>query len=193
MHLDLLPLLLAAADDKPSALASGLDAVKQVLGPFGVKPILLLAQIINFSIVAFVIYRFAIKPVLATVDERNKKIADGLQYADVIKKKLVETEAQQAEVLKQASLEGKKIIGEARDTGKALVDKAAQEATRNAEDIVKKGQQAIALEREKMLADLRREVAQLVVATTNRVLGRDLTPEERARFAAGAAEDLSKN
>jgi len=192
MHLALLPFLAAAADT-PSALDSGIEAVKQVLGPFGVKPELLLAQIINFGIVAAVVYYFAVKPVLATVDSRNQKIADGLQYAEDVKKKLSETEVQQAEVLKQASLEGKKVIAEARDTGKALVEKASADAARSAEDIVKKGHENIALERSQMLNELRREVAQLVVSTTNRVLGRDLTPEERARFNTSAAADLSKN
>ena len=191
MHLALLPFLAAA--DAPSALDSGLEAVKQVLGPFGVKPELLLAQIINFGVVAAIIYYFAVKPVLATVDSRNQKIAEGLQHTEDMKQKLADTETRQAEVLKQASLEGKKVIAEARDTGKALVDKAAADATRTAEDIIKKGHEANALERSQMLNDLRREVAQLVVTTTNRVLGRDLTAEERARFNTSAAADLSKN
>jgi len=174
-------------------LDSGIDAIQQVVGPFGVKPTLLIAQIINFAIVAFVVYQFGIKAVLVTMDERNKKIADGLKYTDEMKKKLADTEVQQMEVLKQASLEGKKVITEARDTAKALAEKVAQDATRQAEDTLKKGQAAIALERQQMLNDLRREVATLVVSTTHRVLDRDLTPEERARYNASAAQDMSKN
>jgi F-type H+-transporting ATPase subunit b len=191
MHHEFLPLLIGA--DAPSGLASGLDAVSKVLGPFGVEPVRLIAQIINFGIVAVVIYYFAIKPNLVKVDERNKKIADGLQYTEEMKKKLADTETRQAEVLKQASLEGKKIIAEARETGKALGEKAAQDATRSAEDIIKKGHEAVALERSQMLNELRREVAQLVVTTANRVLARDLTADERARFNTSAAQDLSKN
>jgi F-type H+-transporting ATPase subunit b len=192
MHF-LLPFLAADTAPAPSALSSGIDAVTKVLGPFGVEPTLLLGQAVNFCVVAAIVYYFAIKPVLATVDERNKKIAEGLQFAEDSKKKLAQAEVQQADILKQASLEGKKVIGEARDTGKALVDKAAQDATRTAEEIVKKGNEAVALERSQMLNDLRREVAQLVVTTANRVLARDLTAEERARFNTAAAQDLSKN
>jgi F-type H+-transporting ATPase subunit b len=193
MHFEILPLLAAATDNTPSVLDTGIDAIQQVVGPFGVKPTLLIAQIINFAIVAFVVYQFGIKGVLKTMDERNKKIADGLKYAEDMKKKLADTEVQQAEVLKQASLEGKKVIAEARDTAKALAEKVAQDATRQAEETLKKGQAAIALERQQMLNDLRREVATLVVSTANRVLGRDLTAEERARYNASAAQDMSKN
>ena len=193
MH-DFLHILAAAgADTAASSGGSPLEIVKQIFGPFGVKPVFLAAQILNFLIVSAIVYRFAIKPVLATVDDRNKKIAEGLQYAEDMKKKLAETDTKQADVLKQASLEGKKVIAEARDTAKAIVDKASQDATRNAEDIIKKGGEAVALERQQMLNDLRREVAQLVVTTANRVLARDLTPEERARFNASATADLSKN
>jgi len=193
MHHEFISLLAAAGDPAPSFFSSGVDQVTHVVGPFGVKLTLLIAQIIDFGVVAAIVYYFAIRPVLATVDERNKKIAEGLQNADNVQKKLAETERQQAEVLKQASLEGKKVIGEARDTGKALVDKAAQEATRTAEDIVKKGREGIVIERQQMLGELRREVATLVVATANRVLGRDLSAEERSRFTASASQDLSKN
>jgi len=193
MHFEIIPLLAAATDNTPSVLDSGIDAIQQVVGPFGVKPTLLIAQIINFAIVAFVVYQFGIKAVLVTMDERNKKIADGLKYTDEMKKKLADTEVQQMEVLKQASLEGKKVITEARDTAKALAEKVAQDATRQAEDTLKKGLAAIALERQQMLNDLRREVATLVVSTTHRVLDRDLTPEERARYNASAAQDMSKN
>ncbi len=191
MH-DLLPLL-AATGSEAASNGSPLEIVKQIFGPFAVKPVFLIAQIVNFSLIAVLVYYFAIRPVLATVDARNKEIAAGLKYAEDMKKKLADTERQQAEVLKQASLEGKQVIAEARDTAKALVEKAAQDATRTAEDLIKKGQAATALERQQMLNDLRREVATLVVATANRVLGRELTPDERARFNASAAADLSKN
>jgi len=193
MHHEMFSILAATTADNTSVLSMGIDTVRQIFGPFGVEPGLLIAQIINFCIVAFVVYQFGIKAVLKTMDERNKKIADGLKYADDMKKKLADTEVQQAEVLKQASLEGKKVITEARDTAKALAEKVAQDATRQAEETLKKGQAAIALEHTQMLNELRREVATLVVSTANRVLGRDLTPEERARYNASAAQDMSKN
>jgi F-type H+-transporting ATPase subunit b len=193
MHSELFPLLTAAVETAPAASAGGLEAIQQVLGPFGVKPLFLAAQIVNFGVVAAVVYYFAIRPVIATTEARKTEIASGLKYAEEMKHKLAETQKQQEEILKQASLEGKKVIAEARDTGKALVEKATQDATRTAEDIIKKGQSAVALERQQMLNELRREVAQLVVATSQRVLGRDLTADERARFNTSAASDLSKN
>ena len=48
---------------------------------FGVELPFLIAQIINFVVVAFVLYKFAFKPVLETIEERQKKISDGLKFS----------------------------------------------------------------------------------------------------------------
>jgi F-type H+-transporting ATPase subunit b len=189
--MQLTPFFLAAEDAGIAAKLS--ETAAHLSSTFHVDWHFFLAQVINFGIAAFVLYRYAFKPVLTTVDERNRKIAEGLQYAQDMKKKLAEAEQQHAETLKQAGLEAQKIITEARESGKAIVEKASQDAVKQAEDIIKKGHSANVIERQQMLADLKREVAQLVISTTSRVLDRDLTAEERTRFNAGAAKDLTKN
>jgi F-type H+-transporting ATPase subunit b len=184
--------LLILADDS-SIAGKVADTASRIATNFHVEWHYFIGQTVNFCIVAFVLYHFGFKTVLATVDERNRRIAEGLQYTEDMKKKLADAEKQHAEILQKASREAQAIVAEARETGKALIDRATQEAARQAEEIAKKGREAIVMEHEKMLHDLRREVANLVVGTTSRVLGRDLTPDERSRFAADAARDLSNN
>ena len=70
----------------------GETAVTRLMGTFGVQSELLIAQILNFCLVAYLLYRFAIKPTLKTVEERQKKIADGLQYAESMKQQLAAAE-----------------------------------------------------------------------------------------------------
>ncbi len=70
---------------------------------FGVSLPTLFAQMVNFCLVAFVLYKFAIKPISATLDERQQKIADGLQYAEEMKTQLAEAERERAEKIKQAA------------------------------------------------------------------------------------------
>jgi F-type H+-transporting ATPase subunit b len=150
-------------------------------------------QAVDFGIVAYILYRFAFKPVLATMDERQKKIAEGLQYAEDMKLKLADAKNKHSEILRRASIEAQEIVTNARNAAKGIVDKATASASQQAEAIIKNGKLANALERQQMLAELRREVAQLVLETTSRVLARDLTNDERARFANTAAQDLQKN
>src|SRR4029079_9373540 len=118
------------------------------------------------------LYRFAFKPVLLTLDERQKKIAAGLKYAEEMELKLKDAEIQHGEILHKAALERKELLEAAREQSKNYAEKQAQEAVIKADHIIKKAEEAISLEKQKMLHDLRKEVAELVVKTTERVLSK---------------------
>lgn len=168
--------------------ASGITKIAQ---DFGISVPFILAQILNFSVVAFILWKFAFKPVLATLDERQKKIADGLKYAEEMKAKLEATQQETAAILKKASLEASRIVDEARKTAKDFLDKQTHEASAKANDLFVKAQQAIALEHKKMLADARGEIARLVVVTTERVLAKRLSDADRAAYNETASRELT--
>ena len=163
---------------------------QSLVNTFGVDGPLLLAQIVNFCVVAFVLYKFAFKPVQATIDSRQKKIADGLQYAEEMKNRLAEAEKQKAETLKEASLDAKKIVDEAREQAKAYLEQKTEEANRHAEQIIHKAEEAMQLEHQSMLHQLRQEVGRLVVDTSSKVLSKELSEKERETFNNAAAKEL---
>ncbi|MFZ9683260.1 MAG: ATP synthase F0 subunit B, partial [Cephaloticoccus sp.] len=70
-------------------------------------------------------------------------------------------------------------------------DKQTQEATQKANELIAKAQQAIELERRKTIAEAREEIARLVIATTERVLAKQLTDAERAAYNETAARELN--
>ena len=158
---------------------------------FGIEPAFLLMQVISFSILAWVLYKFMIKPIIGTVDERNQKIESGLKYAEEMKAKLDATQQESAAIIKKAQLEGAKFIEEARKAAKDFSDREQKAATERANEIVAKAQQAIELEHKKMIADTRGEIARLVVAITQRVLARELSEADRTRYNESAARELT--
>lgn len=160
---------------------------------FGVKTEILIAQILHFLIVAFLLYKFAIKPILKTHDERQKKIADGLQYAEEMKVQLLEAQKERQEKIKQAVDEAKEILNDARDQSKSFLEKKVHEASSQAESLIKKASEATELERQKMLEEVKHEVARLVVSTTSKVLSKELSDSEKERYAKSAADSLSQN
>jgi F-type H+-transporting ATPase subunit b len=166
-------------------------AEENVLQRFGVEPTFLLMQVISFSILAYVLYRFMIKPVVATVDERNQKIADGLRYTEEMKAKLETLQQQSAASAKQAQAEATKIIDEARKAAKDFLDRQTQESASKANEILAKAQQVIELEKKKMLAEARTEIARLVVSITQRVLSKELSEADRSRYNEAAAKELT--
>jgi len=148
-------------------------------------------QVISFSILAFVLYRFFFKPVLATVDDRTRKIDAGLKYADEMKAQLASTQKQTEAALKEAQQKAQVIVAEAQKASKEFADKQQKEAVERSTALIAKAQEAIELEKKKMLAEARTEIARLVVATTERVLAKKLTDSDRASYNESAARELA--
>ena len=74
-------LVLAQMSSMPKGTPWKWGVISELAGNFGISCWTLIAQMVNFCIVALVLYKFAVKPIAATLDERQQKIADGLQYA----------------------------------------------------------------------------------------------------------------
>jgi len=184
----MLSLFLAETTAPAAEAASG---ITKLVNDFGINLPGILAQMVSFCFVAFVLWRFAFKPVIATLDERQKKIESGLKYADEMKAKLDATQQESAAIIKKAQLEGAKFIEEARKAAKELSDREQKAAVDRANDIVAKAQQAIELEHKKMLADTRGEIARLVVAITQRVLAKELNEADRTRYNDSATRELT--
>ncbi len=145
----------------------------------------ILAQLIVFGIVAFILNRFAFQPLLATMDQRQAKIADGLKFADEMKVRSTEAEAAAQAKIQAASDEAARILAE------ALSEREQQQAISKAEGILAKADTAIAQQRKQMLADVRKEVAGLVTQVAGVVLSKELTVEEKARFNQSASAELA--
>ena len=164
---------------------------KQTLDTFGVDWPHFIAQCISFIIVAGLLYKFAYKPVLGVLEERRNKIAEGLANAEKMKIELASAQAKAQEILNQASAQSNKMIEEARAAAARVQETETQKAVAQAADIIAKAQQAAAAEHARMLTELRREVGRLVVATTGKVTGKVLTPDDQQRLAAEANRELA--
>ena len=167
------------------------NKITMITDKFGVSVPTLIAQMVNFCLVALVLYYFAVKPISTTLEERQQKISDGLQYAEEMKDQLAEAERERTEKVKQAAIDAQKILAEAREQSKEMIEIKTQEAAAQAEAIIRKASEATELERQKMLADVRQEVARLVVVTASKVLSRDLSEDEKSIFSESAAKELA--
>ena len=185
------PALLFATGPQEVAVSEGVIA--DIAGKFGVTWPTLIAQIVNFLLVAAVLYKFAVKPIAATLEERQQKIAEGLQYAEEMKTQLAQAERERTEKVKDAAAQAQRILSESREQSKEMIEQKTQEAAAQAESIIRKASEATELERQKMLSEVRQEVARLVVTTTGKVLSRDLSDSEKATFSEAAAKELASS
>lgn len=184
--MECLPCFLASV-----ANVSDAGMVENVAHTFGVQWNLLLAQILNFCLVAYLLYRFALKPVLRTIEERQKAISDGLQYAEEMKSQLVETEKKRVAILEEAQVDAKKWLDKTKQDSASYFQTQRTRAEEQAEVLLNQARQAIDQERVKMLKEVRSEVVELVVTTTEQVLRKSLTDKEKDSFNQRALEDLT--
>ncbi len=182
---------LAAASVEAAHVTAGESGAAALAQRFGIEGKYVLMQFVSFAILAFVLYKFAIKPTLATMDERNAKIDAGLKNAEATAAQLAQAQVTAAAQLKEAQAAAGKIIEEARKTAKELSDRESAAATERANALIVKAQQAIELERKKTLDEARAEIARLVVTTTERVLAKKLTDSDRAGYNESAARELT--
>src|SRR5580658_3928433 len=157
----------------------------------GIQWPILLAQTISFSIVFFVLWRFAYKPIFSMLQARKEKIAESLANAEKIKTDVARTEAERQKILADAGEKADKLIDEARQAAARVREIETQKAIAAAEQIVSKAREAAAQERVQMLGELKREVGQLVIKTTTTVTGKILTPDDQKRLAQETEKQLA--
>lgn len=160
------------------------------MSQLGIDWRMLIVQLISFSIVFFVLWRLAYKPIFEQLAQRRQRIADALANAEKVKAEVARTEAERQKILAEAGDRANKLIDEARGAAARVRETETQKAIAAAEQIVTKAREAAAQERLQMLGELKREVGRLVVQTTATVTGKILTPEDQRRLAEETQKQL---
>jgi F-type H+-transporting ATPase subunit b len=167
------------------------DILRDTADTFGWNWKLFLSQVISFCIVAFLLRRFAYKPILAILEDRRRKIEEGQLNAEKIRKQLAEAETRYQEIVTKANADGQRMIDEARSSAAHLSERKQQEAVVAAEQILSKAKEAAALEHERQMQALKRELGHLVVETTAKITGKVLTSEDQKRLQEEAARQVA--
>ena len=173
------------------AAASLGETVRETGELFGWDPKLFFSQVISFIIVAYLLKRFAYKPILGVLEQRRQQIAQANLNAEKITQQLAEAEQRHAEILAKANAEAQKMIEEARASATHLADRKQQEAIAAAEQILAKAREASAIEHERTMTQLKRELGRLVVDTTAKVTGKVLTSDDQRRLHEEATRTFS--
>lgn len=165
----------------------------EILEDFGVQPILLAAQVVNFTILLIILQKLVYKPVVKLLEERKQKIAEALQNSRKIEEQLITIETEQAKILARAKDDGKKIVYEAKSIADQIKAEADQEAVKRLEAALKKADQAAGLRFKEMEKRLKQDVVTLVVDVLKVTTGKVLTKEDQEKIVAKQVEQITKN
>lgn len=154
---------------------------------------LFLAQAVNFGIVVFVLWKFAFKPLVKKMDERTKMIEDSYE-----KTKSLEQEQKDISILKD------KIIFEARQESKKIIDEAGVQAKKydetmksrthnEAAKILSQAKDMIMEEKNNMMNQVKAEASELVILAVQKVLQEKITPEMDKKLSEKAVAEIIKS
>lgn len=162
-----------------------------VLGALGVDWKLFVAQLINFGVVLFVMWKFVYMPLLKAIDSRNAKLEKGLKDAEAAAASKTGAEKASVEAIVAARREAQRILEEAQrrsDAHRAEMKAKTQEELRA---LVQQGKEALAAEKEKMVRDARSEIAELAVSAAAKALGEKMTDAQKKAMLESAARYAS--
>jgi len=141
-----------------------------------------LANFVNFLIILWVLKKFAFGPIQKGIDKRRARIADGLKKAEEADEKLAMMKQKKEDVLAEAHKGAQDIIETAYVEKDSIVARAAEEATKKADEIVKRGEERIEIEVFQMKKDFRKYAAELSIAGAEKIVSETLDKEKNEKL-----------
>ncbi len=163
----------------------------KLFGDFGVQPVLLLAQVINFAILVFLLNRILYKPMKRMLDERKSRIAKGLSDAEKAAQELAATEEKVAQLLEKAQAKSQEIIKESKNSAQEIVSEARLKAESDAKRAVTEAVSEIEAQKEASLRVIRSEAARLAIDIASKVLPKSLTEKDKRELVKDAEKEIA--
>jgi F-type H+-transporting ATPase subunit b len=152
---------------------------------------LLFWTLLAFLIVFFVLRKFAWKPILLSLDQREKNIAGSLETAERVKREMAQLKSENEELMARAREERSAMMKEARDTKDRIVNEAKEQAKVEANKIILDAQQQINAQKMAALTEVKNEVGKLVVEVTEKILRKQLAnPTAQEEHIKGLIDDI---
>lgn len=158
----------------------------------GIEPIQLLTQLINFAIMVAVLTKLLYKPVLKSLEERRKKIAEGLAYAEKMKSETEKTDVKRQAIVNSAKEEASKIIEEAKKSAKVVEAEIIEKAHEEEQGIIEKGRADLEMERLEMEKQLKEQTVAIAEAIAGKVLASSLSAADQRAIIAKKIKTIAK-
>jgi len=131
---------------------------------------IIIAQVINLSIVFLVLYLFALKPLRKIMSDREEKISKGITDANTNNELLQKTEHEYADMVNRANAEVTKLVKQGRREAEIKKAEIVEQAQREVEALMQAGKKNLEMEKTKIIEEARKEIVSLVVKATEKVL-----------------------
>ncbi len=161
-----------------------------VLPDFG----LLFWMMLTFLVVLFILKKFAWKPILGSLKEREDSIEDALRSADKAREEMVKLQADNEKILAEARQERDNMLKEARDVKQQMIDDAKSQANTEAKKMIESAKQVIENEKVSAIQEMKKTIASMSIQIAEKILKQQLADsKEQQELVDKYLKDLKLN
>ncbi|KUG26622.1 atp synthase b chain [hydrocarbon metagenome] len=162
-------------------------------GPLDVNPGLIIWTSVTFIILLFLLKKFAWKPILNSLNERESFITNSLERAEQAQKEAEELLMQNQANLAKAEEEAQKIIKQGREYADSLKDQILEESKKDAQKMIQDASAEIEQKNREAFNNLKAEIADIAVNAAEKILRETLDSEKQKKLVEKYIQDISKN
>ncbi len=133
---------------------------------------------VTFVILLFILGKLAWRPILEMLDEREKKIRESLEQAEIARTEAEKTMAEQNKIIKAAKKEAQEILNKSRHAADSTKEEIVQKAKQEADQMLDKAKREIELSRDKAIEEIRDLAVELSMTATTKLIGKSLDEKE---------------
>lgn len=148
---------------------------------------------ISLVLFLFVMYKYAVPPIMNALEERESGIRDSLEAAEKALAKAEQVGRENEAILREAELKAQQIRKEAVQEAEAIRSERVEKAKAEAAKLLEDAREAIEQEKKRAMSDLRREVSQLAIEASGRILRENMDTERNKKIVTDFIGDLSEN
>tara|TARA_B100000886_G_scaffold187738_1_gene128964 strand:+ start:815 stop:1309 length:495 start_codon:yes stop_codon:yes gene_type:complete len=150
--------------------------------------------LVTFFILLVILKKFAWKPILGAVSEREEGIKNALASAENARTEMENLQSDNERILKEARHEREVMLKEARELKNKIIDDAKEEAKRQSDKLVRQAQETILTEKKAAISDLRAEVAKVSISIAEKVIRGELSDaDKQEKLVNSMLDDNSLN
>lgn len=162
----------------------------ELIDKLGIDLKLLAAQIVNFFILLFVLYKLLYKPILNLLEKRKKMIEKNVLDTKRIEERLTQIESEKKEILSKASGEAMQIIEKAKKESEEAHVKIIENAKKEISQLAERYRTQLRDEKSMMIKELKTEVSDLVIRSSEKILQKEFTKDDQEKLEDAIKSEL---
>ena len=163
----------------------------EIFNQFGVQPVLLAAQVVNFLILLFILKKFLYKPIQKVLDERKKRIEDSLKNAEEIEQRLLRTQEESDKIIAKALKEAQNILDQTNETSAQILDGANKQAERILQRATEDGKAVMEMQKDMLMRQVRENAGNLIALVFQKVISKKITKQDQIDYIEKEVKNLS--